>query len=362
MISSIALALALALLGPDDPTTVGPAPAADSPPTPGATKTPAPAAKQASKPPAAKKVAAPRAAPAPAPPPPAPALASPPTGDREIRTIPLTEAQARRVLVVRVSPSYPATIEFPEPFAAPPTCGDCGDKAGLFRLDVFNDAHYLVIKPRLFAGPQSDGSVIPAADFLTTITVRLSSFTLTMQIEYVDDPKKADPRIVFTLPARSQESAFVQQEIAKARKQLEEDFAAKLDKSTTQALLKALSNHHTCTPLSQHIRRDDIVVQAKELCSFGSRFYVPFTIENRARTTVEIESVTLQHGQDKKTLMLPDTLQLYLSTDHLDFQAVAHGVIGFSLDEGQATPRLYALYVLERGGLGRSLTLDGIQP
>ncbi len=346
MIVTIALSLALALLGPDAPPLAAPPPASTKAPP-----KPAPKKKATTAPPAQ-----PPAAPAPAP------AQPPPATDREIRTIPLTEAQARRVLVVRVSPSYPATIEFPEAFAAPPSCGDCGDKTGLFRLDVFNDARYLVVKPRLFAGPQPDGSVISVSDFLTTLTVRLASFTLTMQIEYVDDPKKADPRIVFTLPARSQESAFVQQEVAKARKQLEEDFASKLDKASTQAFLKALTGHHTCTPLSQRARRDDIVVQAQELCSFGARFYVVFTVENRARTTMEIDTVALKHGQDKKTLIVPDSPQLYLSTDHLDFQAIARGVIGFSLDEGQATPRLYALTVLERGGLGRSLSIDAIEP
>src|SRR6266545_2930765 len=61
-----------------------------------------------------------------------------------------------------------------------PTCGDCGEKGGLFRLDVFNDGRYLTIKPRTFAGPQSDGSTIPAQDFVTVLTVRLRTYTLTI--------------------------------------------------------------------------------------------------------------------------------------------------------------------------------------
>ena len=313
--------------------------------------------------PAKKKPATQPTAPAPAPTPAAAPLPPPsaPTLGKEIRTIPLSEGQARRVHIVRTAPSYPCTIEFPEAFTAPPACGDCGDKAGLFRLDVFNDSHYLVIKPRLFAGPQTDGSNIPASDFLTTLTVRLQSYTLTIQVEYVDDTSKADPRVVFTVPERSNETVYVQKELAKARKQLEEDFAAKLERGVTAGLLRSMSEAHSCTALGQRARKDDLVIEAKELCTFGQRYFLRFNVENRARGSVDLAEASVTFGASKKTLVGSDTTQHFLTSDHLEWKQSATGIVGFQLDESQQPPRVFEITVTERGGLGRTITLADIE-
>jgi hypothetical protein len=286
----------------------------------------------------------------------------PPTLGKEVRTITLTEKQASRVQIVRTAPSYPTTIEFPEPFASSPTCGDCvaGDKAdkpgapGLFRLDVFEEPHYLTIKPRAFSGLQPDGSTIPVSDFLTVLTVRLRSITITIQVEYTDDLSKADPRVVFVLPDRGQDSAFV----AAEKKKLEEQFTDRLQKATTQALLRSLTEPHSCSPLSEHKRADDLLLEARELCIFGSRYYVRFTVENRSRTSLDLAEPILKAGADAKSAGEPPELERYLSTDHLPFQTVSSGVLGLHLGDGEAAPRFFQVIVSERGGKGRTVQLD----
>jgi hypothetical protein len=277
-----------------------------------------------------------------------------------VRTIPLSDKQAARVHIVRTAPSYPATIEFPEPFLAQPACGDCGER-GLFKLDAFADARYLTIKPRLFAGPQSDGTTIAIQDFLTVLTVRLQSYTLTIQVEYTDDPSRADPRVVFTLPDRGNETAYVKAELAKERQRLEQDMASRIDKGVTSALLTLLSEPHSCSTLSARARKDDLVVEANELCVFGRRYFVRFSIENRGRTPVDIGELRLRAGASRTALAEAQDLDRHLASERLDVHRSTVALIGFRLDEGLPLPRLFELAVHERGGLSRTVVLP-IEP
>jgi hypothetical protein len=280
---------------------------------------------------------------------------------KEVRVIPLDDKRASRVHIVRTAPSYPCTIEFPEAFTGAPACGDCGKKDGLFYLDVFNEGRYLTVKPRVFAGPQPDGSSIPVQDFVTVLTVRLQTYTLTIQVEYTEDASRADPRVVFTLPQRSTESAYVQAELAKGRKALEEEMATKIQRGVTAAFLGALTEPHSCSSLSNRVRHDDIVIEARELCQFGGNYYVRFTIENRGRAAAEIADISLRYGSGS-ALTNAAELEHHVSNEHLEFQAIANGVVGFKLEDGQAPPRSFELTARERGGRARVVTLSGIEP
>lgn len=331
-------------------------------PVPGDASAPA-AAAVAKKKKASRKT--PAAAPAPAPVAPAPApvtvsapRAEAPTVGKELRTIALSEKQAARVHIVRVAPSYPVTLEFPEPFAAQPACGDCGDKNGLFRLDLYNDAHYLTIKPRLFAGPQPDGSNIPIQDFVTNLTVRLQSYTLTIQVEYTDDPSRADPRVIFTIPGRQDEAGYVQAELAKHKKKLEEEMAPRVQRAVTHQLLRSFTEPHSCTPLSARSRRDDLVLEAQEVCIFGSRYFFRFLVENRGRQGLDLGEATIKAGADRKSLGEPTEVDRYLTSDRLEFQGTTVGVVSFHLDDGANVPRLFELAVHERGGKGRDINVS----
>lgn len=276
---------------------------------------------------------------------------------KEVRTIPIDEKRAGKVYRVRTAAGYPAVIEFPEAFAQAPACGDCGDK-GLFRLDVFNDAHYVTIKPRLFPGQQPDGSFISPDEFVTTLNVRLASqLTLTLQIELADR-EKADARVVFTLPQRGSESAYVREEIAKARKALEDEVATRVDQGVMQAFLHALTQPHNCTPASFRSRQQDLVVEVTELCYFGSAVYFRFTVENRGRAPADLADVVLRRGPRGAAAPLADA-HSYLPQTHLEFQGTVTGVVGAQLPEGEEPSRSYELVITERGGRGRQLVASG---
>ena len=285
---------------------------------------------------------------------------------KEIQIIPLDAKIATQVHTVHTAPSYPCTIEFPEPFLGAPSCGDCDDKSGhnkssLFLLDVFNEGRYLTVKPRIFAGPQSDGTTIAVSHFVTTLTVHLQSYILTIQVEYTDDPARADPRVVFTLPGRATESAYVQAELAKGRKTLENEMATKIQRGVSAAFLRSLTEPHSCSSLSNHVRHDDLVIEARELCQFGGNYYVSFTIENRGRAAADISEVSLKYGKGSALTAAADPEQ-YTSSEHLEFQAVMKAVIGFRLADGQAPPRTFELTAREGGGRARVITLAGIEP
>jgi hypothetical protein len=304
--------------------------------------------------------AGPHARPAATPTPPSRPTGSQPSVGKEVRTIPLDNRAASHVHPVHTAPSYPCTIEFPEAFTGPPACGDCGEK-GLFRLDVFNEGRYLTIKPRTFAGSQSDGTTIAVQDFRTLLTVRLQTYTLTIDVSYTEDPSQADPRVVFTIPQRASESAYVQAELAKGRRALEEEMAAKIQSGIRSGFLRALVDPHWCNRLNNRTRNDFLVMEAQEACHFGDTYYIRFTIENRGRVPADISELSLKYGSGSALTEAHDVEQ-YLSSDHIEFQATATAVIGFRLESGQPAPRRYELTAREQGGPARVVTLAGIEP
>jgi len=324
---------------------------AASPTTPAAP--PKAAAKAPAKP--ATPAAAPAAAAAPAKP---PAAASDSLEAKDVRVIPIDEQKAGKVYRIRTAAGYPAIIELPDAFAGPPSCGDCGDK-GLFRLDVFESDHYLTVKPRLFPGTQPDGTFIGEDEFVTTINVRLASqLTLTLQVELAPR-EKADARVVFKLPQREGETAYVRAEIAKAKRKLEDEFAGKLQAATNGAFLRALADPHHCEKVSYRARQDDAVVEISELCTFSTGVYIRFAIDNRGRVPFDVADVTLKRRDKDQAQAVPDA-GFYLPQLQVDFQSNVAGVVGFPLAEGDKPARNYDLSVFERGGRNRTVTVPGI--
>jgi hypothetical protein len=312
----------------------------------------------------AKPPKAPPAPPPPSTPAPAPAAAPPPAAparepvEKEARIVALDEKSARRVHPVRTAPSYATTLEFPEAFVGQPVCGDCitGKEAAalggkpnnaLFLMDVFMDGRYLTIKPRQLA----DAS-LPAADYVTTLTVHLEHYTLTFQIEYAD-LRQADARIVFTLPQRQGENAYIEGEVAKAKAKLEADFAARIDKAVIDHFLRDLSGAHHCASASAHVRSDDLVAEVQEICVFGSNVYLKFIVENRSRVACDLGDVTVRKGRNRK-LLAPADAQVLLS-DHLEGLGTVTGVVGLPAGEGEEAATVFEITVTERGGRARQL-------
>ena len=277
----------------------------------------------------------------------------------EVKEIELDDKRARAVYRIRTAISIPAVIEFPESFVAPPACGDCADATkpaqgtALFALQAEAGGNILMVKPRLYPGPQADGSSILASDFVTTITVRLQSLIITLQIELTEDKKLADTRVRFVLPGRASESRFVAESVAKAKAQLDADFATRIEKAAGEEFLRAFLQPHECRSSRERVRSDDIVLELQELCRFGRRIYVRFTLENRSRSLFVIGDVGVGAG-DGKSFSATEASSL-LSQQEVAFQQTASGVVSVEGDE----QRSFELRLSEQGGRTRVVNLQG---
>lgn len=277
----------------------------------------------------------------------------------EVKEIELDEKRARAVYRIRTALTIPAVLEFPEPFAGEPACGDCATKPGtssaLFALAVDHPGQYLVLKPRAAPGLQPDGSNIPASDFVTTVTVRLASLTLTLQVELTEDVKAANPRVRFTLPGRAGESKFVADSVAKAKAALEADFAGRVEAAGGEQLLRGFLEPHECRVASTRQRTDDMVLELKELCRFGKRLYVRFALENRSRVLFVVGDLLVGTTDGKTVTQLPS--RHLLSLQEVPFQASAEGVVSFDVDD--PTAKSFELSLAEQGGRSRTVSLAG---
>jgi hypothetical protein len=291
---------------------------------------------------------------------PAADAASPLEKAGEVKEIPLDEKRARAVYRIRTAISIPAVVEFPEAFAAAPACGDCADaskpgaSSALFALQA--ESNYLVIKPRLYPGAQADGTFIPATDFVTTVTVRLASLTLTLQVELTEDKRLADARVRFTLPNRAAESQYISDSITKAKSALEADFATRVEAAASERLLRDFLEPHECRSASARKRAEDMVLEVKELCRFGRHLYVRFALENRGRALFVLDSVGAGVGDGASYTALETR---HLSTlPEVPFQQQAEGVVAFQLDDA-SDARAFELRVTEKGGRNRTVALQG---
>lgn len=275
----------------------------------------------------------------------------------EVKEIELDEKRARAVYRIRTALTIPAVVEFPEAFASEPACGDCATKPGnssaLFALAVDHSGQYLVIKPRAAPGLQADGSNIPASDFVTTVTVRLASLTLTLQVELTEDVKAANPRVRFTLPGRAGESKFVADSIAKARASLEAEFASKVEAAGGEQLLRGFLEPHECRSASARQRTDDMVLELRELCRFGKRLYVRFGLENRSRVLFVVADVLAGTTDGKVLAQLPS--RHLLTLQEVPFQATSEGVVSFDVEDASSS---FELRLVEQGGRSRTVALS----
>lgn len=258
------------------------------------------------------------------------AQASPREEATPIRTIVIDPAKPEKAYArIRTAIGVPANIDFPEPFATDPACGDCGDEKSdaLFKLEYPKQAgHYLTIKPRMFPGLHPRGYVVAQEDFFTNVIVRLPSVTITLIVELAAR-EKADTRVVFQFPPRDPtESAYVQQRIDQARRELEQTCARNLDEQVSKALLAALATPHRCSTASQRARSDDLVLELQEICQFDAVTYVRFTLENRRAESLRLADVIVRTHKSKSELVP----QLHLPDREVAFRQTVTGVLSFT--------------------------------
>ncbi|NTX67626.1 DUF2381 family protein [Myxococcus sp. CA051A] len=289
--------------------------------------------------------------------------------DRQVRRIPIDETALTRVHEVLTHPSIPAVIEFPEGIVGQPSCGDCINLARatpqdmatppLFGVQLFPAENYIVIKPTDVSA--EEGGAIPSQAYLTSLNVRLTTgITLTMLIRYAP-ADRVDARVVFTLPNRSAESAYVRDAVAKAKATLEADFAKRVDSAVATTFMRALTEQHECAPLSAKKWHDQVLLEAREICRYTidshPMAFLVFSIENRSRAApFHFGEVVLSSGGDADA---PLDVESYPEPQELKFQQKMTGVVRVPV-EPSARAATYSLTIRETGGKGRELSLPGL--
>ncbi|BDG08644.1 hypothetical protein [Anaeromyxobacter paludicola] len=264
-----------------------------------------------------------------------------------VREVVLDEKSAGKAIAIRTSRNLLTTVEFPEDMLGAPTCGDCTDlrnpdSDALFRVETVAQGRFLAITPNGEAVRQSKSG----QEAVTTVLVRLEHTTLMLYLERVER-KAADTRVVLVYPNRAGESEYVRVEKAK----LEAESAARIDAEVSGRFLRAFSEPHHCSKKGSRARNDDMVLEVTELCYFGREVILTFTLENRGRIPIEVGSVVVNKGANKRE---------YLSERTIEFQRVSSGVVSLRLPEGDSGGGPFELTVYEGAGKRRAVTLGGL--
>jgi hypothetical protein len=297
----------------------------------------------------------------------APAANAPADAPRkEARVIALDESQSRVFHTVYTHPSIPAVIEFPEPWVGTPSCGDCVDLGGppqalkdadaLFGVQLFPDQQYILIKPAQFS--KKDGGRVADADFLTTLTVKLQSkLTVTLRIQY-GSLDQADARVVFTLPDRAKESQYVQEQLAKAKADLQAQEAERISSGVREEFLRAFIQPHECIASNRRERDDDVVVEVQELCHFGKKVVVRFSVENRGAGVFNVGDLEVLAGSGKGEAPQENVaFRFEGDAAQVPWNVTRAGVVTF---EQVGSPGPFTLNVHESGGRGRKVSVAAL--
>lgn len=283
---------------------------------------------------------------------------------RSIRTIEIDEARAKKLYRVRAAPGIPTLLEFPEAFSTPIMCGDCVEEPSasasaeavkafetspaLFTFTTFPAQHSIAFKPKQYA--VSSGGTVPDDEFETTMAVKLESgITVTLMLTYAAK-SQADARVVFSLPNRPAETRYVREAVAKEKTALETAYAKRVEDGVRQGLLTAFLESHQCAPQKARVRSNNLVLEATELCRFGTRLLVRFTVENRRNTPAKIGDVQLQGSLSGATpAPLPDAGRTLTSED-VPFGTTVTGVYATQLPTASTPAAHFTLSVFDSTG------------
>jgi hypothetical protein len=285
---------------------------------------------------------------------------------RQGRVIPLNEDSVNRVFEITTHPSLPTTITFPEPFVGAPACGDCialpasaevlARSEALFGYQLFRDGHYLVIKAAQFSA--EEGGTVPSRNYLTSINIRLASTqTLTLIIRY-GPLERADVRVTFTLPLPSEQNSYIRDQLAQREAALEQQFDARVEEVAMQTILRAFAEPHECIPLSGRKWHEQVHLELRELCRFGLRIFLTFTVENRGRVPIHFGEVHLSKLSKERPTLVAAPL-LYPNPRQIAFQEILTAVVSFTLSSQEEASAKYELLFRETGGKGREVMLRG---
>jgi hypothetical protein len=176
--------------------------------------------------------------------------------------------------------------------------------------------------------------------------VKLEHGVVTLLLRRVE-PKRADARVTFAAPDRAAENEYLRVE----RLKLEAAVADQIRHGVDREFEKAFLQEHRCERSRERVRKDDIVLEVNEICLFGDRVVLVFTVENRARAPFEAGSLAVNKVQGKA----------YEFGAPIEFGESRTGVVVGTVKEGVQPHGRYEVALHEGGGKGRVLTLKGLE-
>lgn len=284
---------------------------------------------------------------------------------REVPRIPIDASTLNKVLRVHTAPNLPVYLMFPEGFAGTPSCGACVDGSrpvelsetdALFMITASAKDNYVSLKP-LRRSREDGGDGPTAARFVTTLTVNLKSgVTLPLEIAY-SEPDEVDTLVQFYFPDREGENAFVARKLAEEKQKLEADFSERVSAAAARTVQDLLLQSHECRPTSRRGRQDNALLEVEEVCRFGNRHFVVFSITNRGRSLLSVGDITVTRGKD--ALPPDDLYEAQLPKHELNFNDTVRGVLSFELPEG-GERRPFELRMVENGGKNREVVVSDV--
>lgn len=269
-----------------------------------------------------------------------------------LRTIELDPKRPKAVYEIHTAPGLSTTIQFPEPWAVMPVCGDCvfGDaepRGQLFRLDVTQETRTLNIKPTRLPGRD-----VPPSAFLTNVDVTLEGGLAITLFVKLTLPEDADARVEFKVPEAEMGAA----KLTKKEKELEAQFAARVDDAAAQKMLSAFMAGTKCRDfMGRPTRSDSLVVRLKQMCRNGALLYVVFEAENRSRNDAQIQSAILADASGATSSLAK------LDKTVLHFNDSSVGVAAMPIADPSLPPSVYTLTITEDGGKDRTVVVEGIE-
>ena len=272
------------------------------------------------------------------------------------RKVELTPERLQKPIGIRGAPNVATMLSFPEPWAAPPSCGDCivgGQADGnakpstLWRIDVFTETNTIAVKPIAFPGPD-----LPLTAFEASLDVTLESgIAVSIFLTLAELPANADLRVEFQLPAGAD---------AKSRRTaLERELRIEYDGRVAEAVKDALADTMMAGTRCQNFsggprQKDGLVVRLRQMCRNGAYLYLVFEVENGSRSDLRLANASLidKSGAEGDFFRFKKP-QLLFRERTLAFAALQ------SVDPG-APSSTYSLTVVEDGGGDRTVTIDSI--
>jgi hypothetical protein len=268
-------------------------------------------------------------------------------GARGGRTILLTEENAQRPHEILTARGEVTTVEFPEEMTAPPQCNDCTEVAkpadGLFVIQAGRLSRFLTIWP----GNSARRWAAAGASAIVPVRVRLEHAEVTLLLKRVDR-SRAQKRVTFVAPSRVMENEYLRVE----RQKLEAAVAQQVEEGVKREFQQAFLAEHRCARSRARARHDDIVLEVNEICSFGDRVVIVFTVENRARAPFESGTLVVNKGAK---------VEEYALGAPIEFGEERTAAIVGKLPKGVRARGRYEVALHEGGGKGRVVTLSGVE-